>query len=295
MQVSPNLTIRIVGREIHLEGDLDIPDARLEPPDISLAVKPSDDVVILTEGEEKTEPELWRIHTRVRMTAADSIRFIGYGFDGRIGGDLLLIDEPGSVSRARGELHVVPGSSYKAFGQKLQTERGQLNFADSPVDNPNLDIRAARTIGDVVAGVNVRGTAQKPVLTLYSEPPMDQADILSYLTLGHAMNTAGAGEGEALAGAANTAGLVGGNYLAGYIGRQFGLEEARVETEGDTQSPWLIVGKYLSPRLYVRYGVGVYEDAYSVIVRYQLTEHWQVQGEGGRNSGADILYTFERP
>ena len=295
MQVSPNLTIRIVGREIHLEGDLDIPDARLEPPDISLAVKPSDDVVILTEGKEEAEPELWRIHTRVRMTAADSIRFIGYGFDGRIGGDLLLIDEPGSVSRARGELHVVPGSSYKAFGQKLQTERGQLNFADSPVDNPNLDIRAARTIGDVVAGVNVRGTAQKPILTLYSEPPMDQADILSYLTLGHAMNTAGAGEGEALAGAANTAGLVGGNYLAGYIGRQFGLEEARVETEGATQSPWVIVGKYLSPRLYVRYGVGVYEDAYSVIVRYQLTEHWQVQGEGGRNSGADILYTFERP
>lgn len=295
MQISPNMTVRIVGREIRLDGKIDIPNARLEPPDISLAVKPSDDVVILSEGEADAEPELWRIHTRVRMTAPDSIRFIGYGFDGRIGGDLLLIDEPGSVSRARGELRVVPGSTYKAFGQKLTTERGRLNFADSPVDNPNLDIRASRTIGDVVAGINVSGTAQKPVLTLYSTPPMDQADILSYITLGHPMNTAGQGEGEALAGAAGTAGLVGGNYLAGYIGKQFGLEEARVEAEPGTQSPWVVVGKYLSPRLYIRYGVGVYEDAYSVIVRYQLTEHWQVQGEGGRNSGADILYTFERP
>jgi len=133
------------------------------------------------------------------------------------------------------------------------------------------------------------------VLTLYSEPPMDQADILSYLTLGHAMNTAGKGDGEALAGAASTAGLVGGNYLTGYIGRQFGLEEARVETAADSQSPWVIVGKYLTPRLYVRYGTGVYEGAYSIVMRYQLTEHWQVQGEGGQNSGADIFYTFERP
>ncbi len=238
--------------------------------------------------------ERWLIHTRIRMTAADSIRFIGYGFDGRIGGDLLLIDEPGRVTRGRGQLHVVAGSTYKSFGTKLSTEYGQLNFADSPLDNPNLDIRASRTIGDVVAGILVRGTAKSPLLTLYSEPPMDQADILSYITLGHPMNTAGQGEGEALAGAANTAGLIGGNYLAGYIGRQFGLEEAYVEADPTTQSPWVIMGTYLSPRLYVRYGVGVYEDAYSIIVRYQLTEHWQLQGEGGYNSGADILYTFER-
>jgi translocation and assembly module TamB len=190
---------------------------------------------------------------------------------------------------------VVPGSTYSAFGRTLTTNRGQLQFADSPIDNPNLDITASRTIGDVVAGVHVRGTAKSPLLTLYSEPPMDQADILSYLTLGHPMNVAGQGESEELFSAANTAGLIGGNYLAGYVGRQFGLEEVRVEAESATASPWVVVGKYLSPRLYVRYGVGVYEDAYSIIVRYQLTEHWQLQGEGGQFSGADILYTFERP
>ncbi len=68
-----------------------------------------------------------------------------------------------------------------------------------------------------------------------------------------------------------------------------------MEADPTTQSPWVVMGTYLSPRLYLRYGVGIYEDAYSIIVRYQLSEHWQVQGEGGTNSGADILYTFERP
>ncbi len=295
MTISPDLKASIVGREVRLEGAIDIPSARLEPPDISLAVKPSEDVVIVTREEEETMPERWRIYTRIRMTAAETIRFIGYGFDGRVGGDLLLIDEPASLTRARGQLHIVPGSTYSSFGTKLSTEHGQLNFADSPVDNPNLDIKASRKIGDVIAGIYVSGTAKKPLLRLYSEPPMDQADILSYLTLGHPMGTAGQSEGETLAGAANTAGLIGGNYLAGYIGRQFGLEEASVEADPTTQSPWVVLGTYLSPRLYVRYGVGVYEDAYSLLVRYQLTEHWQVQGEGGQNSGADILYTFERP
>ncbi len=295
MQISPALKARIVGRKIRLEGEIDIPMARLEPPEINLAVKPSDDVIIVNKDEDKVEPERWLIHTRIRMTAADTIRFIGYGLDGRIGGDLLLIDEPGSLTRARGQLHVVPESTYKSFGTKLSIERGQLNFTDSPVDNPNLDIRASRTIRDVIAGVNITGTAKNPILTLYSEPPMDQADILSYITLGHPMGTSGQSEGAALAGAANTAGLIGGNYLASYIGRQFGLEEASVEADPTTQSPWVVMGTYLSPRLYLRYGVGIYEDAYSIIVRYQLSEHWQVQGEGGTNSGADILYTFERP
>lgn len=295
MQVSPNLTVRIIGRDIHLEGKIDIPTARIEPPDLSLAVRPSDDVILIEERDEQAKQERWRIYTRVRMTAADTIRFIGYGFDGRIGGDLLLTDEPGSVTRARGQLHVVPGSTYTSFGTKLSADRGQLNFADSPVDNPNINIKASRTIGEVIAGVNISGTAKKPVLTLFSEPPMDQADIIAYLTLGHPVSSAGQSEGAVLAGAANTAGLIGGNYLAGYIGRQFGLEEARVETDPTSQSPWVVMGTYLSPRLYVRYGVGVYEDAYSIIVRYSLTEHWLVQGEGGRYSGGDIFYTFERP
>lgn len=295
MTVSPDLKANITGREIRLEGVIDIPSARLQPPDIRRVVKPSEDVVIVSEDEEEAVPERWLISTRLRMTAADTIRFIGYGFDGRIGGNLLLIDEPGSVTRARGQLHVVPGSTYESFGTKLSTDRGQLNFADSPVDNPNLNIKASRKIGDVVAGINISGTAKKPLLRLYSEPPMDQADILSYLTLGHPMNTTGQGESKELSGAANTAGLIGGNYLASYIGRQFGLEEARLEADPSTQSPWVVLGTYLSPRLYVRYGAGIYENAYSLIVRYQLTEHWQVQGEGGQNSGGDIFYTFERP
>ena len=295
VQVSPRLNLQLAPHRIHITGEVTIPEARIEPRDISLAVTPSKDVVIV-DAEAMPLPErYWRISGQIRLHAPDSIRFIGYGYDGRIGGDLLLVEEQGKLTRARGELHAVEGSKYKAFGQKLQVEHGQLIFVDSPVDNPNLNINAVRRIGDIVAGVRVQGTARVPELTLFSRPPMDQADILSHLILGRPIARAGQADGQILMKATTTAGLAGGNYLAGVIGRQFGLEEARLETQVDTEQPWLVLGTYLSPRMYVRYGLALFEPGSSVLLRYQLRKQWQLQGETGSNSGVDLLYTLDRP
>ena len=298
LQVSPKLVLRIEPYRIDLQGELTIPEARIEPRDISLAKQPSSDVVISGQTATTGQPATprWQIHSRVHIIAPDSIRFIGYGLDARIGGDLRIIEEPKKLTRARGELHVVKGSTYKAFGQQLKTEQGQLIFADSTLDNPDLNITAVRQVGDIVAGVVIRGSARQPQLTLFSRPAMDEANMLSYITLGRPISRVGSqGDGQTLATAANTAGLVGGDYLAGYIGRQFGLEEARLESQPDTEQPWLVLGTYLSPRLYVRYGVNLIQPGNSVLLRYQLSEHWQVQGETGRNSGTDLIYSFERP
>lgn len=294
LRLSPQLKIHIEPLLVRVDGRLAISDARLEPRDIGRAVTVSEDVVII-DAPSAALKERWRIYTNVEVESADTIRFIGYGFDGRIGGRLLLNDEPQRLTRGRGELHVVAGSSYKAFGQKLQTPRGRLIFADSPVDNPNLDIVAQREVGDVVAGVRVGGTVRDPSLTLFSQPSMDEVDILAYLTLGHPLSGAGQSDGQTMMKAANTAGLAGGDYIASYLGRQFGLEEARLESEGETEQPWLMIGKYLSPRLYIRYGTALLESGNSVLVRYQLSDNWFLEGESGRNSGGDLIYTFERP
>jgi translocation and assembly module TamB len=295
LKVSPRLKLQVEPWLVRIDGRLAIPEARIEPRDITRAVKASEDVVIVDDAESVARQERWRIYTNVELEAPDSIRFIGYGFDGRIGGRLLLLDEPLRLTRGRGELHVVAGSSYTALGQKLQTPRGRLIFADSPVDNPALDIEAQREVGDVVAGVRVGGTARDPALTLYSTPSMDEADILSYLTLGRPLSSAGQSDGQTMMKAANTAGLAGGDYLAGFVGRQFGLEEARLESEGEDAQPWLVIGKYLSPRLYIRYGTALLESGNSVLVRYRLSDNWFLEGESGRNSGGDLIYTFERP
>ncbi len=94
--------------------------------------------------------------------------------------------------------------------------------------------------------------------------------------------------------AATSAGLSKGAALAESIGHQLGFQDVSVTREANSDQPWLTVGRYLSPKLYVSYGVGLFEPGSVVRLRYELTEHWKVQGESGTSSGADILYTIER-
>jgi len=56
----------------------------------------------------------------------------------------------------------------------------------------------------------------------------------------------------------------------------------------------LVLGRYLSPKLYVSYGVGLIEAVNTINLRYQLSDKWQLTGESGQYQGADILYTIER-
>jgi translocation and assembly module TamB len=55
-----------------------------------------------------------------------------------------------------------------------------------------------------------------------------------------------------------------------------------------------VVGRYLAPKLYVSYGVGLVESVNKVNVRYELTDHWKLEAESGIHQGADILYSIER-
>ena len=55
-----------------------------------------------------------------------------------------------------------------------------------------------------------------------------------------------------------------------------------------------MVGKYLSPRLYVTYGVGLFEPISTFKIRYILGRDWTLQAEQGEGTSADFLYTVER-
>jgi autotransporter translocation and assembly factor TamB len=54
------------------------------------------------------------------------------------------------------------------------------------IDNPGLNIRAMRSNLPVEAGVEVTGTARRPIVRLVSDPEVPDAEKLSWLVLGHA-------------------------------------------------------------------------------------------------------------
>jgi translocation and assembly module TamB len=292
--VEPDLAVTYDGRAVGVNGDVTVPEAKIEYESRFAAIPVSPDVVLVGRAEKDARRKApLPIQARVRLILGDRVELRGLGFDGRLEGSLLLLEGPGRPTSGAGEL-VIQEGTYKAYGQDLRIERGRLVFA-GPIDNPGLDLRAYRKADDgTVAGVVVKGTLRKPETTLYSVPPMAQADALAYLLLGHPLNQASSSEGNLVANAATSLGIKGGNLLGKQIAARFGLETARIETEDSLEEASLVVGKYLSPRFYLEYGIGLFDQASRLRIRYILSRKWTLRAETGAANAADILYTIER-
>ncbi len=290
--VDPDLQLRLKGSQLWLDGEVRVVEARLLPKELVAVQSVSDDVVII--GAEAPPASPWQISSRVRVVLAEPVYLYGFGFEGKIAGNLLLVEEPGQPTTANGEVSVVEGR-YEAYGQNLTVEQGRMMFAGGPVSNPALDLRAVRKIDSVTAGIRVRGLLRQPEFELYSVPAMEQTDVLGYLVLGRPLDrTASSSEGAMMAQAALAIGLKGGDFLARSIGDRFGLEEMRIDTSGGGDQAALLMGRYLSPRLYVGYGVGLLDAVNTLHLRYQLSQDWQLKAESGEYQSADFIFSIER-
>ncbi len=139
----------------------------------------------------------------------------------------------------------------------------------------------------------MRGTLDEPFVTLSSEPPMSEAEALSYLLTGRSINTLQSGEAASLNRAAESLAVGGGGLLLGSLGTRVGIDEVTVEQTGDEDTS-VVLGKYLSPKLFVSYGISIAEAINTVKLRYTLNENWSLKAEAGLAQSGDIEYKIER-
>ncbi len=72
-----------------------------------------------------------------------------------------------------------------------------------------------------------------------------------------------------------------------------GVESSLGDTEVGSDTS-LVLGKYLSPRLYVSYGISLAEAIDTFKMRWTLGKGWTIKTEAGRARSADIVYTFKK-
>lgn len=287
---SPELSLSISPGSAALSGDLVIPEAELAPLEFNSSVAPSRDVEIV--GAQAPPAETLATDVNVRVKLGDDVRITGLGFEGRLTGDLEVVGDAGEILTGNGEITITDGI-YEAYGQKLTVDNGKIRFSGAAIDNPQLDIRAVRTGRDFIAGLHIQGPAASPQATLFSEPPMSQDNILAHILLGRSIDSASGDDAAMLASAATSMGIRNGNMLGQEIASSFGLDEFRISGD-DADNAALQIGKYLSPKLYLGYGIGVFEPVSTVQLRYQLNQIWSLQAESGTESGVDLLYIYER-
>jgi translocation and assembly module TamB len=293
---SPDLVLRAGADGYVVEGEVVIPNARISPRELTTSVgtSPDERIVGLDDVEDADPSSGDRVVTRIKVTLGDEVRVDAYGLKARLAGSVTVSTQPDDVARGNGVISVAEGQ-YRAFGQDVRITRGTLTYKDTPLTEPLLDIVAERKIkdSDITITVNVRGTIANPYISITSQPAMPSNEALSYLLTGRSLDTLQSGEAANINQAAENLALSGGGLLLGSLGSRLGLDEVSVERTGEDDTS-VVLGKALSPKLYVSYGISIAEAINTIKLRYTLNNRWSLKAEAGLEQSADIEYRIER-
>lgn len=284
LEAAPDLRISLQGDKLAIAGKVLIPKGAITVRELPPStVKLSDDTVIVGQHAEAGKPPMAMNMDIDVEVGQDTLRFTGFGLTANLRGHVHI----GDNLDTRGELNLNDGR-YRAYGQRLTIRKARLLFA-GPVDQPYLDIEAVRQVDEVVAGIRLTGSAEQPTTTVFGEPAMSQEQALSYLVLGRPLNNTGE-DSNMVAQAALALGLAGGSSTAGKLASDLGIRDFELDTSGTGDKTNVVASGKITDKLSLRYGVGVFEPASTIALRYMLSKKVYLEAAGGVASSLDIFY-----
>ncbi len=257
LTASPQVSLNVRPDEVHIDGDIHIDHLRGGlPPGAAERVQPSPDIEVAGERDEQEATETAarrRVEGRLGIDLGDDASLAMEGFRTELAGGLELVWSGPPRPEARGVIRL-PDGAYRAYGQNLEISDGEVIFSGQPIDNPRLDIRAVRDI--------------------FGDPEVETA-------------------GVEISGSARNP------HIELYTDPPTSQEKALayVVTGSDFDQAGgqgaLNVGFYLLPRLFVSYGLGLFETGNVLSGRYELSTRWGVRVVSGeRDTGVDLSYTI---
>lgn len=302
--ITPDLRLQGSQQGIHLGGQLYVPRLNAEIntlPETAVDVS-SDTVIIQAEGSpdvrnaalaEPTALAGIPVSGDLRLELGNDVRIAGFGLNAQLRGQLDINQRPNATPLTYGELEVVEGS-FATYGRTLNIEQGKLLFMGS-YDNPAIDIRAVRSIENMRVGVQMNGTIRNINSSLFSTPTMADGDILAVMITGRPIAEIGTQQdGNALIGAITTLGINQGQGITNQIQNQLGLDTFSINSTGDVNDSSLMLGKYITPRIFIRYAVGLFETESSLAIDYTVTDRIKLQATSGSSQAIDVTYTVEQ-
>ncbi|KQV21537.1 hypothetical protein ASC74_17990 [Pseudomonas sp. Root329] len=284
LEVAPDLKISVKDDKLAITGKVLVPKGEITVRELPPStVKVSDDTVIVGQQTEEGKPPMAMAMDIDVVVGQDKLSFAGFGLTANLQGHVHI----GDNMDTRGELWLNDGR-YRAYGQRLTVRRARLLFA-GPIDQPYLDIEAIRQTDDVIAGIRLSGSAEQPTTQIFSEPAMSQEQALSYLVLGRPLSSNGE-DNNMLAQAALGLGLMGSSGVTSGLAKNLGIQDFQLDTQGSGNATSVVASGNISEKLSLRYGVGVFEPANTIALRYKLSKKVYLEAAGGVASSLDIFY-----
>ncbi|HEX7908934.1 MAG TPA: translocation/assembly module TamB domain-containing protein [Paraburkholderia sp.] len=302
LSLSGSASVANAGAEggMAINGKFVVDHALFDMPEQS-APKLGDDVVVVrpdgTVAGERPQPVPgtnkpvgpFAPRANIDIGLGNNFRFRGMGADLGLAGTITAMSAPNLPLRAVGNVRVTPGSTYTAFGRKLNIENGFFTF-NGPVANPGINILAMRRNQQIEAGVQVTGTVQFPTAKLVSEPNVPDNEKLSWLLFGHGTDQGNnLGQQSTMTTALALLGSASGKRIA----QTFGLDEFSIGRSevGLTDPQVVMVSKAINEWLVIGYEQGLQSASNAITATINLTRYWSVAGYGGTFDGVELLYT----
>ena len=294
--VTPTITVKAKPFHVDVSGEIVVPKARIEIGSLAkVAATRSSDVVILDQGE---TTEVWQYTTDVNVRLGDDVKFKGFGVEGVLLGQVSIKQSNHMPLSALGGIQLKEGK-YAAFGQSLLVRQGDLIFAGQ-LDNPTIKIDAIRenvvddSGNEIIVGIKVTGKAQAPILTVFSDTAMSEQYRLSYLLTGLPPSE----EPDAKSMLSQAAIALSLSQTSGKLSKvatKIGVDDFQLgaSTTGESEGELRLSGR-INDRLYVQYGLGVFDSLNSLLLRYQLRQGLFLEAVSGQVNSLDLMFTFDR-
>ncbi len=255
-----DLAVSFAPGRLDIDGRIAVPSARIYPVDLATGrVDESEDVVIVA-GALPEEPGITRGPGTLEIFGRVQLDV----------GDDVIVDLDLATARLGGSavfdwtgaaIPVGRGrydltGSVEAFGQVLDISEGGIRFPDASADNPLIRLRATREI---------YGNSEVKRAGVLIDGPLERPSIEAYT--------------EPPTSEERAATLL-------LTGNDFNFEEGVGAVD---------FGTYIAPRLFLSYGVGVFDRENVISARYDLNEGFGIRATSGdRESGVDLTYRIER-
>lgn len=308
---SPSLKLALEPNKFSLKGEVTIPNAQLKLDKLPESARtPSSDTIVIGKAPEPPlVPIDLDIDVRILIDPPKLKRVTVNALDlkASLGGDVRVqvrqTQNPVTKEFSPLETYVygsvnILSGSYEAYGQNLQVQKGAIFFSGAP-SLPQFDITAVRnplnTADKVVAGIRISGNPAVPKVELFSQPAMAQARQLSYLLQGTDLN-GGPGQAQDVMLVNMLVNFGVGNSENGVnrFGRALGFDSLNVQAAGQGTNTQVQVTGRISDNIQVTYGVGLFDQASEVILRYQLLPQMYLEAKSGATSAVDLFYEWTR-
>ncbi|WP_201585217.1 translocation/assembly module TamB domain-containing protein [Psychrobacter jeotgali] len=303
-----DIIVRPNDRYVNIEGAISVPTATIRPPEASEdVITQTQDAVVIDRrligniDEVLAISRPWSINADIGIDLGNDINFRGFGAVIPLAGALNINQNGQGVMRAKGVIQVARRTNIDAFGQSLELNYGQIRF-NGDVMKPDLSIEAVKTIDGKTVGLRVTGDTENPNIVVFNNAGLTQQQAMNALVTGRLNNGSATQVSEQgfksqvtnnLAAAGLNFGLSGTRSLTNQIGEAFGLQSLTVDASGNSEDTNVNVTGYITPDLYIRYGVGVFNAEDSLSIRYQLTRRLYIEATSAAENAADVVYSWQ--